>query len=91
MVWDVSQDDFNNRCGEGKFPLLSTIANTLLPDESAPNTDSSPDSPDSSTDSDSAEMPTTTKKSPVRTTSGANVLLSNMILVFVLGLRILVL
>ena len=30
MVWDVSQDDFNDRCGEGKFPLLNTIANGML-------------------------------------------------------------
>lgn len=31
MVWALDLDDFNNRCGEGKHPLLSTIRDVLQP------------------------------------------------------------
>lgn len=29
MVWALDLDDFNNRCGEGKHPLLTEIHNVL--------------------------------------------------------------
>lgn len=29
MVLDLSQDDYSNRCGEGSFPLTTTISRTL--------------------------------------------------------------
>ena len=29
MIWDVSQDDFSDMCGGGKYPLLSEIAHGL--------------------------------------------------------------
>ena len=31
MVWALDLDDFNNRCGEGKHPLLRTIKEVLGP------------------------------------------------------------
>ena len=31
MIWALDLDDFKNRCGEGKHPLLNTIANVLGP------------------------------------------------------------
>ncbi len=31
MIWALDLDDFNNRCGEGAHPLLSTIKNVLGP------------------------------------------------------------
>ena len=29
MVWDISQDDFSDMCGSGKFPLSRTVAEQL--------------------------------------------------------------
>lgn len=29
MFWDVATDDFNNRCGGGKFPLIRSVNNAL--------------------------------------------------------------
>jgi len=29
MFWDVATDDFNNRCGDGKFPLITSVNNIL--------------------------------------------------------------
>lgn len=29
MIWALDLDDFNNKCGQGKYPLLSTIRNIL--------------------------------------------------------------
>lgn len=29
MVWALDLDDFQNVCGQGKNPLLSTLKNTL--------------------------------------------------------------
>lgn len=31
MVWALDLDDFNNRCGEGKHPLLNQIKDVLKP------------------------------------------------------------
>lgn len=31
MVWALDLDDFRNRCGGGRHPLLSTIRNILGP------------------------------------------------------------
>jgi len=30
MVWDIAMDDFNNVCGDGKNPLLMTIAKIVV-------------------------------------------------------------
>ena len=30
-IWDISLDDFNGECGDGRYPLLTTI-NTILND-----------------------------------------------------------
>ena len=36
MIWDISQDDYNNDCGNGSYPLLNAIANlTDVPYEEA--------------------------------------------------------
>lgn len=37
MVWALDLDDFNNRCGEGKNPLLTTIHNVLSAEPSEAN------------------------------------------------------
>ena len=29
MVWEISQDDFADMCGDGKFPLVSILADML--------------------------------------------------------------
>jgi len=29
MIWALDLDDFNNRCGQGKHPLLSVIRDVL--------------------------------------------------------------
>lgn len=29
MIWALDLDDFNDRCGKGKYPLLSAIKNVL--------------------------------------------------------------
>jgi len=29
MFWDLATDDFNNRCGHGKFPLIGTVSHIL--------------------------------------------------------------
>jgi len=29
MFWDLSTDDFNNQCGDGKFPLIGSVNNVL--------------------------------------------------------------
>ncbi|XP_064605419.1 uncharacterized protein LOC135470392 [Liolophura sinensis] len=31
MVWSLDRDDFSNSCGEGNFPLLNTLQETLGP------------------------------------------------------------
>ena len=31
MVWALDLDDFTNRCGQGKHPLMNTIKNVLAP------------------------------------------------------------
>lgn len=31
MIWALDLDDFKNRCGEGRHPLLTTIAKVLAP------------------------------------------------------------
>ena len=31
MVWALDLDDFNNRCGEGRHPLMNTIKSVLGP------------------------------------------------------------
>lgn len=36
MVWDISTDDFNNACGDGKFALCSAISKTLSGNAPAP-------------------------------------------------------
>ena len=33
MIWALDLDDFQNRCGGGKHPLLNTIANVLGPEK----------------------------------------------------------
>lgn len=33
MIWALDLDDFRNRCGKGKHPLLNTIANVLGPEK----------------------------------------------------------
>ena len=30
MVWDMAMDDFNNVCGDGKNPLMMTIAKVVV-------------------------------------------------------------
>ena len=29
MFWDFASDDFNNLCGDGKYPLIQTISNIV--------------------------------------------------------------
>ena len=29
MFWDVSTDDFDNQCGDGKYPIISTVKRTV--------------------------------------------------------------
>jgi chitinase len=29
MIWALDFDDFTNSCGQGKYPLLTAISNTL--------------------------------------------------------------
>jgi len=29
MFWDVATDDFNNRCGDGKYPLIHSVGHVL--------------------------------------------------------------
>ena len=29
MFWDMSTDDFNNQCGDGKYPLIGSVNNIL--------------------------------------------------------------
>ena len=29
MFWDMSTDDFNNQCGDGKYPLIGSVNNVL--------------------------------------------------------------
>ncbi len=33
FIWSVEMDDFGGYCGEGKYPLLSTITKTLRPQD----------------------------------------------------------
>jgi chitinase len=30
MVWDISTDDFHNKCGDGANPLMTTISEKVL-------------------------------------------------------------
>ena len=29
MFWDLASDDFNNVCGEGRYPLISTVSSIV--------------------------------------------------------------
>merc|ERR1712133_149203 len=29
MFWDLATDDFNNQCGDGRFPLITAVSNAL--------------------------------------------------------------
>ena len=29
MFWDMASDDFNNVCGEGKYPLISSVSSVV--------------------------------------------------------------
>ena len=31
MIWALDLDDFNNRCGQGRHPLMNTIKSVLGP------------------------------------------------------------
>lgn len=37
MVWAIGLDDFKNRCGEGRYPLLNVIKNVLTNGQSNTN------------------------------------------------------
>jgi hypothetical protein len=30
MVWDISTDDFHNKCGDGANPLMTTISDMVV-------------------------------------------------------------
>ncbi|OWF47793.1 chitinase 3 [Mizuhopecten yessoensis] len=38
MVWSLDMDDFDNKCGEGRYPLMTTIKDELLREDSDGNT-----------------------------------------------------
>ena len=29
MIWDLASDDFNNLCGQGRYPLIRTISENV--------------------------------------------------------------
>ena len=31
MFWDLASDDFNDRCGEGRYPIISAVDEVLTP------------------------------------------------------------
>ncbi|CAH0390045.1 unnamed protein product [Bemisia tabaci] len=64
MIWALDLDDFKNRCGEGRHPLLTTIAKVLAP---PPGSGGDVDYVTPSYESTTTTRPTTLK--PITTTT----------------------
>ncbi|OXA59868.1 putative chitinase 3 [Folsomia candida] len=63
MVWALDLDDFRNTCGQGAYPLLTTIKNVLGKPKLTDDHDSSASTPDM------VEMPVMVTKKPATTTT----------------------
>lgn len=73
MIWELSNDDFGNLCGQGKNPLQRAIFETLYPDATLP-TDGPTESTSPSVSSGSTSP--TTSTTPTTTTGRTTTTLS---------------
>ena len=64
MVWALGMDDFMNRCGEGKYPLLQVITDVLKNEDNC-NPATTPEAPQTT----AAPQPTTENPPPQPTTN----------------------
>ena len=64
MVWALGMDDFMNRCGEGRYPLLQVITD-VLKNEDGCNPATTPEEPQTT----AAPQPTTENPPPQPTTN----------------------
>ncbi|KAK3793091.1 hypothetical protein RRG08_038596 [Elysia crispata] len=55
-LWTLEHDDFNNECGQGNWPLLRTLWNTLNPQNSIPS--STTNQPSQESEASSTEVST---------------------------------
>ena len=65
MFWDLPSDDFKNLCGEGKYPIVSTVHNTV----SRGTTCASGPSTSSSSSSSSVSTSTVSTTTTIQTTN----------------------